>query len=94
MVMRVHATFESFGVGRPVKEPGCNSQSVNLITRNPCVTDLVNLALQFSRSTRAMIALRFSGACLERRWQFLLRPLTSARRVQPVRLTYFNVSWY
>jgi hypothetical protein len=55
MVGCAHAALKRLGVSRPVKEPGRDAQSTNLIPRSPCIADLVNLALQFSRSTRAMI---------------------------------------
>jgi hypothetical protein len=37
-------------------------QSADLVTGSPCVTDLVNLALQFTHRTQANDYLRFSGA--------------------------------
>jgi hypothetical protein len=53
IVVCSHSALKRPGVSRSVKEPRCDPQSSNLVTGNPSVTDLVNLALQISRPTRA-----------------------------------------
>jgi hypothetical protein len=75
VIVRIHATLEISGVRGPVKEPRRDPQSADLVTGSPCVTDLVNLALQFTRRTQANDCLRFRGAWSERRWASGLLPL-------------------
>jgi hypothetical protein len=47
----IHAALERLGASGPVKELRRDAQSTNLVTSSPCVTNLVNLALQFSLPT-------------------------------------------
>jgi hypothetical protein len=58
-----------------MKEARRDAQCTDPVTGSPFGTDLVNLALQFTRRTQANDYLRFSGAWSERRWASGLLPL-------------------